>query len=94
MDEKKQATAPIMLAVATEATYTVEIRNAREFRPEGRPDVFFSADAEMATPGKRWATLRLKVTSKTGPVPTGLQKIALDSCDYKTGLGVAHVVAG
>lgn len=75
------------------ATVEVEVRNAREFRPEGQTKVYYSADAEVASPGQRWSTLRLKVTSTVAPVPTGRQSIQIDSFDFKKGEGVAHVVA-
>lgn len=93
MDTPKTQTAPISLPVAPVVNaYEVEVRNPREFRPEGQATIYYSADAEMATPGERWATLRLRVSSKTGPVPTGKQKVVLDSYDLKRGEGVCHVV--
>lgn len=73
-------------------TFKVEVRNPREFRPEGKSIVFYSADAELATPGQRWSTLRVKVSSTTGPVPVGLQTIVVDGFDMKKGEGVGHVV--
>lgn len=94
MNDTTPKTAPVALPVAPIVqTVEVEVRNAREFRPEGKAQVFYSADAEMATPGERWATLRLRVASTTGPVPTGRQKVVLDGFDLKKGEGVAHVVS-
>lgn len=74
-------------------TVRVDVRNAREFRPEGKSVVFYSADAELATPGQRWATLRLKISSTTGPVPVGMHDVIVDGFDLKKGEGVGHVVA-
>lgn len=70
----------------------VEIRNPREFRPEGKSQTFYSADAEVPSPGHRWSTLRLKISSTTGPVPTGVRSIVVDMVDMKKGEGVGHVV--
>lgn len=69
----------------------VNITNPREFRPEGKSEIYYSADAELATPGHRWSTLRLTVRH-SAPVPTGLQEIMLDGFDLKKGEGAAHVV--
>lgn len=73
-------------------TVKVEVRNAREFRPEGQNRVFYSADCELATPGSRWSTLRVKLSSTTGPVPTGMRSVVVDGFDLKKGEGVGHVV--
>lgn len=92
-NDTKNETAPVALPLAPIIqTVRVEVRNAREFRPEGKHDVFYSADAEVATPGQRWQTLRLTVRSSTGPVPTGPQNIVIDGFDLKKGEGAAHVV--
>lgn len=90
MNEKNQTSLPLAPILQT---VKVDVRNAREFKPEGQSRVYYSADAEVATPGQRWATLRLKVSSSVAPVPTGLQEIVIDSFDLKKGEGVAHVVA-
>lgn len=93
-DNTSQKTAPAAMPLAPVVqTVRVEVRNAREFRPEGKSVVFYSADAELATPGQRWATLRLKISSTTGPVPVGMQDIVVDGFDLKKGEGVGHVVS-
>lgn len=69
----------------------VMVSNPREFRPEGKSEIYYSADAELATPGHRWSTLRLTVRH-SAPVPTGVQEIVLDGFDLKKGEGAAHVV--
>lgn len=71
-------------------TFKVNVTNPREFRPEGKAQVYFSADAELSTPGQRWSTIRLTVRH-TGPVPTGMQEIVLDGYDLKQGVGAARI---
>lgn len=78
--------APISVSVE------VEVRNSREFRPDNSREIYYSADAELSSPGARWSTLRVKVVSKTGPVPTGLHKLVIDGFDLKKGEAVGHVV--
>lgn len=96
MDSKTETktetkTTPLSLPVAPVAIgIQVEVRNPREWKPDNSREVYYMADAEVATPGKRWATLRVKVKSDR-PVPTGMQTIVLDTFDFKKGIGEAHV---
>lgn len=91
MDKNTQPAAVPGVALAPFVqTLKVEVRNPREFRPEGKSQVYYSADAELATPGNRWSTIRLTVRH-TGPVPTGLQDVVLDGYDLKQGIGAAHI---
>lgn len=92
MNEKQTNTTAASMPLAPIAqTIRVEVKNGREFRPEGKSETYFSADAELATPGQRWSTIRLTV-KHSSPVPLGMQDIILDSFDLKKGEGVAHVV--
>ena len=91
MNETTKVTAATMPVAPIAQAIKVDVRNAREFRPEGKSEIYYSADAELATPGSRWSTIRLTVRH-TGPVPTGTQEIILDGFDLKKGEGAAHVV--
>lgn len=91
MENTKNPVASAMPVAPIAQTIKVNVSNSREFRPEGKSEIYYSADAELATPGSRWSTIRLTV-KHNAPVPTGLQDIMLDGFDLKKGEGVAHVV--
>lgn len=69
------------------------VRNSREYKPTEGPrvgEIFYTADAEVATPGNRWSTLRLRVTGRAR-IPEGEQNLVVLSIDGNKGEGVAHV---
>lgn len=76
-----------------ELTFKAPVRNPRTYTPtEGSNagKTYYTADAELLTPGSRWLSVRLKVTSKT-PIVDGVQTLCLDQLDGK-GSGVSHIV--
>lgn len=81
-------------ALATlQLTVRAVVRNSREFKQTEGPhtgEVYFSADAELATPGNRWSTLRLKVRGRSR-IAEGEQTLVIESMDGNKGEGVAHV---
>lgn len=78
---------------ALQLTVRATVRNSREYKPTEGPRVgetFFSADAEVATPGNRWSTLRLRVTGRS-LIPEGEQNLVVTSIDGNKGEGICHV---
>lgn len=74
-------------------TVKAVVRNSREYKPTEGPhvgEVFYSADAEVATPGNRWSTLRLRVSGRSR-IPEGEQTLVVTSIDGNKGEGVCHV---
>lgn len=71
-----------------------EIRNPRQYTPtEGSNagHTYYTADAELSTPGARWSTIRLKVRSAT-PMVAGRVRLSLVKVDQNEGVGVADII--
>lgn len=54
-------------------------------------ETWYSADAEVASPGNRWSTLRLRVQGKS-TIAEGEQTLVITSIDGNQGVGVCHVL--
>lgn len=93
------ATAPDVLQLAPDVlqlTFEAEIRNPRTFTAtdgQNAGKTYYSADAEMATPGARWSTIRIRVRSHA-PLVAGRARLHIVTMDGPKGEGVADVVEG
>lgn len=71
-----------------------DVRRPSQYTPtEGSNagKTYYSADAELATPGARWSTIRIRVRSKT-PLVAGRARLAIVQMDANKGEAVADVV--
>lgn len=71
------------------------VRNARTFTAtEGSNagKTYYTADAELATPGARWSTIRIKVRSRT-PITEGPARLLMVTMDGAKGEGVADLLS-
>lgn len=74
--------------------FKAEVRNPRQFTAtEGSNagKTYFTADAELLTPGSRWSTVRIKVRSRT-PIVPGTYDLAMVQMDASKGEGVADII--
>lgn len=77
-------------------TFEAQVRNARSFTATEGANAgrtYYSADAELATPGARWSTIRIKVRSRT-PITEGVRRLLMVTMDGAKGEGVADLVEG
>lgn len=75
-------------------TFEAPVRNARTFTAtEGSNagKTYYTADAELCTPGARWSTIRIKVRSRT-PIVEGPAKLLMVTMDGAKGEGVADLI--
>lgn len=73
-----------------------EIRNVSQFTPTEGSNAgrtYYTATAELSTPGAKWSTMRLRVRGRT-PIPEGLHDLAVLSLDYNKGEGLAECIEG
>ncbi len=75
-------------------TFEAPVRNARTFTAtEGSNagKTYYTADAELATPGARWSTIRIKVRSRTS-ITEGPSRLLWVTMDGAKGEGVADLI--
>lgn len=75
-------------------TFDAPVRNARTFTAtEGANagKTYYTADAELSTPGARWSTIRIKVRSRT-PITEGPARLLMVTMDGAKGEGVADLI--
>lgn len=76
-------------------TFRAEVRNPRTYTAtEGANagKTYYTADAELATPGARWSTIRLRVRSKS-PIVAGSANLVMVSMDGAKGEGIADILS-
>lgn len=74
-------------------TFDATVRNARQFTAQEGANAgktYYSADAELSTPGARWSTIRIKVRSRT-PIVNGVHRLLMVTMDGAKGEGVADI---
>lgn len=77
-------------------TFAADVRNPREFTATEGPNAgktYYTADAELATTGARWSTIRVKVRSRT-PIVPARYNLLMVQMDGGKGEGVADILAG
>lgn len=70
-----------------------EIRRPSQYTPTEGSNAgrtYYSADAELATPGARWSTIRIRVRSKT-PLVAGRARLNLVQMDANKGEAIAEL---
>lgn len=79
---------------ALQLTFDAVVRNARTFTASDGANAgktYYTADAELATPGARWSTIRIKVRART-PISEGLSRLLMVTMDGAKGEGVADII--
>ena len=77
-------------------TFKADVRNCRSFTAvEGANagKTYYTADAELMTPGARWSTIRLKVRSRV-PIVEGSHNLVMVTMDGAKGEGIADICEG
>lgn len=77
-------------------TFDAIVRNPRTFTATEGSNAgrtYYTADAELATPGARWSTIRIKVRAKT-PIVEGPARLLMVTMDGAKGEGVADILEG
>lgn len=76
-------------------TFRAAVRNPRSFTASEGSNAgktYYTADAELATPGARWSTIRIKVRSRA-PIAEGVYSLVMATMDGAKGEGVADLIA-
>lgn len=74
--------------------FEAEVRNPSQFTPSEGSNAgktYYTADAELLTPGARWSTIRIKVRGRT-PIVAGRARLRMLSMDGGKGEGVAEIL--
>lgn len=74
--------------------FEADVRNPSQFTPSEGSNAgrtYYTADAELLTPGSRWSTIRIKVRGKI-PIAAGRARLRMVTMDGAKGEGVAEIL--